>query len=204
MSRNHHTDDLVFYSILYNIMYRIIDACYGQNLGLEEYPPDGEIISMTLKGDRQLDEWKYQTVPPLGLQICHVPFGSQDLDKIEAKDKTTQRFNMVLSLRFHNLRILNHRPILEKFLDTYRGNNANGLHGVDAGMMRQVCVSSIETCVDSAMIIISIVHTVVLSSGWRRDLLGAWNYSLFYSKQQTTFHLETMSPLMSLITGNSI
>ncbi|KAK5553975.1 hypothetical protein LTR46_008082 [Exophiala xenobiotica] len=163
--------------ILYNIMYQIIDSCYEQNLGLAKSPPDAEIVSMILNGDRQLDEWRYQTVPALQLRISHAPLSSQDIEQIEVKDKTVARFNMVLSLRFHNLRILNHRPILEKFLDS-----ARAIQGVEAGMMHQVYISSIETCVDSAINIVAIVHNVVLATGWRRDLLGAWNYSLFYSK----------------------
>lgn len=176
---NPTANDLVD-SILYNVMYQIIDTCYGQNLGLEEFPPGGEIVSVVLKGDRELDEWRHRVVPPLGLRIWEVPLEIQELEKIDAKDKTVQRFSLVLSLRFHNLRILNHRPILEKFLDTYSAHGGSGTHGFELGMMHQVCISSIENCVDSAMIIISIVHTVVLTSGWRRDLLGAWNYSLFY------------------------
>lgn len=159
-------------------MYQIIDTCYGQNLGLEDCLPVAEIISLTLKGETQLTEWKDQILPALNLRVCDTPLCSQDLDKLEAKDKITERFNLVLSLRFHNLHILLHRPILEKLLDVHGGP----INGAETTMMHQVCISSIENCVDSAMIIISIVHTVVLSSGWRRDLLGAWNYSLFYSK----------------------
>ncbi|GAW23679.1 hypothetical protein ANO14919_132540 [Xylariales sp. No.14919] len=36
---------------LYEVMYRIIDECYGQNLGLEDSPGDTETISLVLGGD---------------------------------------------------------------------------------------------------------------------------------------------------------
>ncbi|KIX98660.1 uncharacterized protein Z520_05961 [Fonsecaea multimorphosa CBS 102226] len=169
---------------LYSVMYQIIDTCYGQNLGLEEYLPVSEIISLTLQGETQLNEWKNQILPSQNLRVCSTPLCSQDLDKLEAKDKIKERFNLVLSLRFHNLHILLHRPILEKLLDVHGGGggaSSGGGGDSETNMMRQVCISSVENCVDSAMIIISIVHTVVLSNGWRRDLLGAWNYSLFYT-----------------------
>ena len=169
-------------SKLSNILYEVIDACYKQNLGLAETPPDAELLSMTLKGDRRLDEWRSQIIPALGLRIRSTPVVSQDLEKIEVKDKIAERFNVVLSLRFHNLRILNHRHILETFLDS-----AKGINGIEASMMHQVYVSSIETCLDSSISVIAIVHSVVLSHGWRRDLLGAWNYSLFYSKSIFSF-----------------
>ena len=171
--------------MLYNIMYQVIDACYEQNLGLAETPLDGEVLLMTLKGDRQLDEWRYQIVPALGLRISNFPLTSADLEKAEAKDKTLERFNIVLSLRFHNLRILNHRLILEKLLDS-----VEGIDDIDTGMARQVYISSVETCLESSINIIAIVHSVVLSRGWRRDLLGAWNYSLFYSKSPTSSALS--------------
>ncbi|KIW21196.1 hypothetical protein PV08_01776 [Exophiala spinifera] len=162
---------------LYGIMYQIIDTCYGQNLGLEDFLPMAEIVSLTLRAETQLIEWKNQTLPSLSLRICNTPLCSKDLDKFDANDKITERFNLVLSLRFHNLHILLHRPILEKLLDTHGGPG----NDAETTMMHQVCINSVENCVDSAMIIISIVHTVVLASGWRRDLLGAWNYSLFYT-----------------------
>src|ERR1700743_497753 len=169
-------------------MYQIIDTCYGQNLGLEELLPVAEIISLTLRGETQLNEWKNQILPSLNLRVCNTPLCSQDLEKLETKDKVTERFNLVLSLRFHNLHILLHRPILEKLLDVHGGV----INDAETNMMHQVCISSIENCVDSAMIIISIVHTVVLSSGWRRDLLGAWNYSLFYSKYFWTLRPDAL------------
>ncbi|KIW39315.1 hypothetical protein, variant [Exophiala oligosperma] len=162
---------------LYSVMYQIIDTCYGQNLGLEDFLPVAEIIALTLRGETQLTEWRTQSLPSLNLRVCNTPLCSQDLEKLEAKDKITERFNLVLSLRFHNLHILLHRPILEKLLEAHGGPT----NDTETTMMHQVCISSIENCVESAIIIISIVHTVVLSSGWRRDLLGAWNYSLFYT-----------------------
>ncbi|KAL6241621.1 hypothetical protein RBB50_011402 [Rhinocladiella similis] len=161
---------------LNNILYEVLDTCYEQNIGPAETHADAEILSITLKGDQQLDEWRSQIVPALGLRILHTPLVSQDLGNFELKDKIVERFNLVLSLRFHNLRILNHRRILEKFLDS-----TNGVNDVEASMIRQVYVSSIETCLESSINIVAIVHHVVLSHGWRRDLLGAWNYSLFYT-----------------------
>jgi hypothetical protein len=160
-------------------MYNIIDSCYRQNFGLDDFPPDPEMISSVLKGQRQLDEWKNQLVPQLTLHIKSRPLTHQDLENLEPEDLIIERFNIVLSVRYHNLCILLHRPILEKFLDSCGTNGIRS--GKDTSLLQQVGLSSIDTCVNSAMTIISAVHTVVMSDGWRRDLLGAWNYSLFYS-----------------------
>jgi hypothetical protein len=166
-------------------MYHIIDTCYGQNLGLAEYLEDSEIFSLVLKGERQLDEWKLHLLPQLLLHVCDVPLGPQGLDQIDSRNLIVERFNMVLSLRYHNLRILLHRPVLERILDAHSAWGHNTMNtGTEKSMLHQIGFTSVETCVDSAMIIISIVHTIVLSTGRRRDLLGAWNYSLFYSESE--------------------
>lgn len=163
-------------------MYNIIDTCYGQNLGLEEYRTDSEIVSLVLKGEGEIDAWK-SLLTPWQMQVYDSPLTSQDLEKMQLENKTTERFFIVLSVRYHNLQILLHRPILEKFLeDCGCPSSSRGRSGGDRGMMQQLGINSIETCVNSAVIVISIVRTVVLSGGWHRDLLGAWNFSLFYSK----------------------
>lgn len=166
-----------------SVTYQIIDTCYGQNLGLDEVPGESETISLVLKGNEQLDDWTSQLPRLQGLHVYSAPLSPANLEEMSAERVIVERFNIVLSLRFLNLRILLHRPILEKFLDACAIGNASTTPGSgQRGMLQQIGISSVETCVNSAMIIISIVHTVVTSEGWRRDLLGAWNFSLFYSE----------------------
>lgn len=169
------------YRTLYNVMYKIIDSCYGQNLGFDNFRTDSELAALILKGEEQLGEWQSSLVP-LKMSVHRTPLQSQDLDKMEIENKILERFIIVLSVRYHNLRILLHRPMLENYLDACGGSNQGALASENRGMVQHLGISSIETCVDSAVMIISIVRTVVMSEGWRRDLLGAWNYSLFYSK----------------------
>lgn len=170
---------------LYKIMYRIIDTCYGQNLGLEEHRTESEIISLVLKIEEELEDWKAGLVH-MHMRVYDTPITSQNLEKAELKDKIVERFYNVLSARYHNLQILLHRPVLENFLDTSSyTSSSRARNGTERGnKIQQLGIGSIETCVHSATVVISIVHTIVLSTDWRRDLLGAWNYSLFYSKSQ--------------------
>ncbi|KAI6853580.1 hypothetical protein KC365_g15891 [Hortaea werneckii] len=175
--------DAMFYTAtltLYNVMYKIIDSCYRQNLGLDECRTDPELLALVLKGEEQLGEW-LSSLAPLEMFVYIAPIGPQDLEKMEVENKIFERFIIVLSVRYHNLRILLHRPMLEKFLDACGGSNSGANASGDRGMVEHLGISSIETCVNSAMAVISMVRTVVMSEGWRRDLLGAWNYSLFYT-----------------------
>jgi hypothetical protein len=166
-------------------MYKIIDTCYGQNLGQEEHRTDTELISLVLKVEEHLDRWTAQ-LPSLHMRVYNTPLTPSDFDKMKVEDKINERFTMVLSVRYHNLQILLHRPILEKFLEACTPSG-RGRGGVERGKVQQLGMGSIETCVDSAVMVISLVHGIVGAGGWKRDLLGAWNYSLFYSKRASTF-----------------
>lgn len=170
-------------------MYWIIDTCYGQNLGLEEFRTDSELISVVLRGEEQLEQWKSELVH---LQMCvyDTRLGPEDLEKMDVDKKITERFAIVLSVRYHNLQILLHRPVLEKFLEGCARPSASRAKSGERGKVQQLGSGSVETCVQSAITIISIVHTIVLSDGWRRDLLGAWNFSLFYSKLRCSLPLR--------------
>lgn len=187
---------------LYNVLHRIIDTCYGQNLGLEELPPASSqqaadysaLFSHVLRVEADLEAWKAQLAPNQ-LAVYDAPVGPKDLEGIEADDKISARYVVVLSVRYHNLQILSHRPILEKLLETCgrsRGGSRQSRPGVSSSSslsssssppskLLQMGLGSVESCIHSAQAIISIVHTIVLADGPRRDLLGAWNFSLFYT-----------------------
>lgn len=180
---------------LYVIMYNVIDHSYGQNLGFADNDEDDgdqtngafNIISQILESNRQLEDWILRVLPPLGLHVYQEPLSSEELNKIPASDEAVirQRFNIVLSLRYHNLRILLHRKFLERFLDYFGIDSQSGNNSISSQektILRQVGSGSVQKCVQSAMAIISTMHTISLSPAkWHRSILGAWNYSLYYS-----------------------
>ncbi|KKA20471.1 hypothetical protein T310_5522 [Rasamsonia emersonii CBS 393.64] len=163
---------------LYVVMYNVIDTCYGQNLGFDNSQTTFHIVSRVLELDRQLEEWQHQLLPTLGLYVTQKPLTPADIENMKPESLIFERFNIVLSLRYHNLRILLHRKFLEKFLETAGSEDSSN---PEKKILRQVGISSVQNCVESAVIIISTVHTIASSSGWQRDLLGAWNYSLYYT-----------------------
>lgn len=181
-------------------MYKIIDSCYGQNLGLDQSRNYSELLTLILKGEEQLSEWQ-SSLTPLEMFVYSAPLSPQDLQKMQVENKILERFINVLSVRYHNLRILLHRPMLERFLDACGSSGSSQNATGDRGMVQHFGISSIETCVNSSMAVISIVHTVVMSEGWRRDLLGAWNYSLFYSKARGRIG-PTRTMLRSILRSN--
>src|ERR1700761_8540458 len=167
-------------------MYNIIDSSYGQNLGFEEFPSEMETVTRVLQGESQLTQWLMDLMSSSSIHVYTEIFKHEQLEKMDESNLIFQRFNLVLSLRYHNLRILLHRQFLEMLLDSYGGRrNVNP----SMSTLKQIQITSVQKCVESAMVVISIVRCITSSAGWRRDLLGAWNFSLYYSM----FHIFVCS-----------
>ncbi|KAL7894090.1 fungal-specific transcription factor domain-containing protein [Trichoderma sp. SZMC 28014] len=165
---------------LYAILYNVLDSCYGQNLGFEDPASVSSAISRVFDGQHQLDLWRLQLVPSLGFRIWDTSMSSEDVEKMDKDLIICHRFSIVLSVRYNNLRILLHRRHLESLLKSL-GTSEDESSSADKRLLRQMSLNSVESCVESAISIISIVHCITLSSSWRRELLGAWNYSLYYA-----------------------
>lgn len=166
-------------------MFNVLNTCYGQNLGYESSLTIVDIISRVLESERQLEEWRFQLLPTLGLHLWHKPMLAEDVEKIDPSSMIHNRFSVVLSVRYHNLRILLHRRFLESFLDEYGVNDSDTS---DKKLLRQVGLTSVQNCVESATSIISTVHTITSLAGWRRELLGAWSYTLYYSTSSPSLY----------------
>ncbi|KAI9826465.1 MAG: hypothetical protein M1819_007358 [Sarea resinae] len=151
-------------------MAKVIDQCYGGNVGCDE--PLGIFDSMTriYQIEQQLNDWVS------GLPLNLRPRQSQ---KIPSEDETdlSEKARILLTLHYHNLRILLHRPILMKFLDVVGKLDCDSN---DLAQLQQIGTSSIGICLSAAMEIISIIKTLVNSDGPRRGDLGAWWFSLYY------------------------
>ncbi|KAK9233844.1 fungal-specific transcription factor domain-containing protein [Lipomyces kononenkoae] len=164
---------------LYVILYKVLDFCYGQNLGLQSSLSTADSISHILEGQRQLNEWRSQLLPSLGLQIWEDLMTLEDVKKMEPQSIISHRFNIVLSVRYHNLRILLHRPGLERFLEAFW--HTGDMRDPDKRILMQTNIASVQNCVESAVSIISVVHSITTSTASCRELLGGWNYSLYYT-----------------------
>lgn len=98
---------------------------------------------------------------------------------LTVSQKAAQTLRIVLTLRSLNIRLLLHRPILVKFLDS-GCESYKDVH--DIQMLRQIGSHSLHVCMHTADEIISIVHAVVTSVDATRTSVGAWWYTLYYSK----------------------
>lgn len=171
----------MIYRKLYVILYNVLESCYGANLGFEVSTNPIDAMSGILEGQRRLDEWRLQQLSSLGLRIWDSPLSPGDVEKMDLGSVIRHRFNVVLSVRYNNLRILVHRRCLESLLDSFQ-TQGDALVTSEMRLLQHMGLNSVVNCVESAMAIISIVYSMSSGSSWRRELLGAWNYSLYYSR----------------------
>lgn len=152
-------------------MWNILDLLYECNIG---YPGNSvlPITSNILQIEHQLLEWQSSLAPPSSLVTPQELRGDGDVS-------LERRFRVILTLRYHNVRILAHRRMLDLYLGSIERT-----HGYDAedSMLKQVGHRSKGICMQSASDLISIVHILLHSPELKRGLLGAWWFTLYYSQ----------------------
>lgn len=151
-------------------------------------------VTRILQLEQQLREWESDL--PTGLTLRR----SNDIPQEHNTDyHVLERLNVILTLRFHHLKILLHRPILVRFLDCC-GEVSSAQH--ELALLQHIGSNSTLLCVQSAEEIISIVSTIVHSEGRRREYLGAWWFSLYYSKHDfRAIYLHVLKTIVLTITA---
>ncbi|KAJ5753289.1 C6 transcription factor [Penicillium odoratum] len=165
--------------LLYKQLFKIVDLLYGQNLGCDPPLTVGESVRHILSAEQHLAAWE-KSLPQLIELITVKKIRDANGEMPDRPRFYSLKFSVILTLRYLHLRILLHRPILVKFLDAC-GKGSIDPH--EERLLQQIGFNSMRICMESAMSIIDIIHELVHSSGWRKSLLGAWWYSLYY-----TFH----------------
>lgn len=151
-------------------MYHVIATCYGSNLDCDTPITVFESLTQVLQLDQRLAHW-VQTLPPY-LNLRKARDISDNFD-----NHFGERARVILTLRYQNLRLLLHRPILLRFLGFIgRTDEENP----DRLALQQVGMNNLSICIDAAAEIIGIIHRSVTADHQRRSLLGAWWFSLYY------------------------
>ena len=159
-------------------MWQVIDSLYGQNIGCDKTLGALDTISEVFKIEQKLVEWE-RNLPPT-LQLIDSMQTSSDNSTMQ-QDPLVKRFSIILTLRFLNLRILLHRPVLVAFLDNCNNHNEDRQ---ELMILQQVAGNMISICVNSSIDVITIIHGVVTASDPQYELLGAWWFSLYYCRSE--------------------
>lgn len=161
--------------MLYKILWKIMGALYGHNLGCDEPPSETQMVTQIFQLEQELNDWQNQLPPELHLQ------SSSNLpDESNLDDPVLERFRVILSMRYLNTQLLLHRPCLTKSLGGLTGDSHPPLQ-------RQRSTSQLQTnfnraCVQAAEDSIAILYAVLTKPGLGSQLIGAWWFTLYYGK----------------------
>ena len=146
-----------------------IARLYGQNLGYDAVLPEAELIPGVFELEQELGRW--QSSLPAGLQIV-----SSSTLSSSYQGNVEDRFRTMLTLRYHNLNILVHRPLLCKSLDLL----ADTILALSPSSVRRMTKDSNDACVASAEETINVVHGILTDHSLGAAVLGAWWFTLYY------------------------
>ncbi|CAI7564144.1 unnamed protein product [Penicillium glandicola] len=163
---------------LYKQLWNVLELLYGQNIGCDGPLPVSETVAHIFSLEQHLFSWERSLSHPLQL-ISSASIQNLPRNQMSSNSQyLSLKFQVILTLRYLNLRVLLHRPILVKFITASRSPDRDAQ---DMRLLQQIGMNSLQICADSAMEIVDIVHRVVSEPGWKRSLLGAWWFSLYYT-----------------------
>ncbi|ETS72953.1 hypothetical protein PFICI_15345 [Pestalotiopsis fici W106-1] len=157
---------------LSTILGKVLDILYDNNLDCDTPQNIFSLAGQILQIEHQLSE--SQNEFPETLRLLHV---TDLLHHTLPEPVPMLKLRVILTLRYHNLRILAHRPLLHKYLEAIGGPDANKSQ---FSMLCQVGGNSLRACVHSATTIIKLVAYAV-NTKQGKGLLGAWWFSLYYT-----------------------
>ncbi|KAH8799845.1 fungal-specific transcription factor domain-containing protein [Xylogone sp. PMI_703] len=165
---------------LYRVLSQIIDSLYSNNIACSDNSNAVDTVARVYGIETQLSEWQ-RGLPPEMKLINEEDITTNRLppeNDPSGKLWVELRLRFILTLRYTNIRILLHRPVLVKFL-----NEAKNRDGQDSALLQQIGTNSIQIAIRSSKEIICQVHTVIQAAPGtkKRGLLGAWWFSLYYT-----------------------
>ena len=157
---------------LHRLIGTTIARLYGQNLGCDEVLQESEMIPRVFEMEQELNRW--QTT--LSHELSLMPSTSLPVPT-SYRNRKIARFRTMLTLRYHNLNMLVHRPLLCKSLDSLAESPPSGSWPSSINRMTK---GSIDACLGSAEETINIVHGILTDPQLGESILGAWWFTLFY------------------------
>ncbi|GAT29569.1 C6 transcription factor [Aspergillus luchuensis] len=156
---------------LYQVMARSLTNQYGANLENADLCPD-DIASLKASGElrQMLQGWAASL--PSYLHLC------EPASSVLSQNSPGNRFRVILTLRYHNLAILIHKPLLSATIrHLFRAGSAPG---GSPPYLTQLAMAEAHECVRAAQLTIEIVHCIITADSTSKNNLGAWFFTLYY------------------------
>ncbi|KAF0645964.1 hypothetical protein FPSE5266_08122 [Fusarium pseudograminearum] len=156
---------------LYQVMSKSLAEQYGTNLDHVDSGHD-DMAPLKASGElrKQLRLWAGSL--PGHLHIC------QPEDEFLAHNTRGNRLRVILTLRYHNLGILIHKPLLSTTI-RHLFQAGNRMEAPPSYMI-QLAMAEAHECLRSAQLTIDIVYAVISVDPTPENNLGAWYFTLYY------------------------
>ncbi|KAL4406646.1 fungal specific transcription factor domain-containing protein [Colletotrichum abscissum] len=160
-------------STLYGVTAAVIDDLYESNIGSISAIPLTNTVASVIQIGQKLADW--QASLPLSMQLVEPSEVASPEGKL-----MLLKFRVILTLRYHNLQLLSHRPILDRCLQSFDGS-PQSLQ--EAATLQQAWHLSRTVCLRSAEAIIRLVEACKLANDVQPTVsfLGAWWFSLYFT-----------------------
>lgn len=164
---------------LYQVMSKSLVKQYSATAQQRDIDLDDlKTLQASVEFRKSLRMWAASLPPYLGL--CDSQPG------ILAESSRLNRLRVILSLRYHNLSILVHRPLLSITIGHLFRKDDNVIN--NPPYFVQLAMAEAEECVQSAEATINIAHAVISADSTSKNNLGAWYFTLYYGKSSKSGH----------------
>jgi hypothetical protein len=157
---------------------KILEQQYGQNLGAQKCSSVIDAIAPIAAIANDLQEW-VDTLPSYLGAISASDLAAPLPTHQSTRQKLSYHFRVVLTLRFLNVRILLHRPVLDRYIESSYISAPDLPANV---LLSRLGSHSAYMCFKSAIEVISIVNSLVRSKDPAKALLNAWWFTVYYGK----------------------
>ena len=172
---------LIVSSRLYQIMGMSLIKQYGGNVhNVNVEVDDLSLLQTSDEIRKSLRLWMASLSP--GLQLC----SSQSSVLFESSQ--ANRLRVILTLRYHNLNILVHRPLLSTVI-RHLSRTDIASRGTSPYIV-QLARAGAHEGTQSAEATINIVHAIVTTDATTKNNLGVWFFTLYYGQ----IHSQLFTP----------
>lgn len=157
---------------LYQVMSKSLREQYSATVQKHIDLDNLKTLQTSVELRKSLRMWAANLPSYLGLCESH--------PRILAENSRLNRLRVILSLRYHNLSILVHRPLLSITIGHLFRKNDDAIN--NPPYFIQLAMAEAEECVQSAETTINIAHAVISADSTSKNNLGAWYFTLYYGK----------------------
>ncbi|KAF5705070.1 Zn(II)2Cys6 transcription factor [Fusarium mundagurra] len=164
---------------LYQIMNGSLKQQYSGNIHNAELEPD-DMMSLQASGQlrKQLRAWS-AGLPPY-IRLC------ESKERILSENSQVNRLRVILTLRYHNINILIHRPLLcNTIRHLFGGGDLASIS--NSSYLIQLAMGEAHECIRSAQLSIELVHTIITADPSGNNNLGVAYFTLYYGQFQIMF-----------------